>query len=84
LTDVSHVIMDFAGFLALSKSMIRLYAVIGRILVIFADYLPDHSIRPEELAIQIFLLSVSLNEVLKPLLSLEQDADKQDENKTRS
>jgi hypothetical protein len=69
LTDVSHVMMDFSGFLpndTPSKSMLRCFSVVvGRILVLSADYLPDHTVHPEELAVQLFLLTVSLNDILK-------------------
>ena len=65
LTDVSHVIMDFSSFLTPSRSLHRIYAVIGRILVICADYLPDHMVRPEELAIQLFLLGIAAREIYR-------------------
>jgi hypothetical protein len=69
LTDMSHVMMDFSGFLPIgtpSKSMLRYFSVVvGRILVLSADYLPDHTVHPEELVVQLFLLTVSLSDILK-------------------
>jgi len=65
LVDVSHVIMDLPVFFRPSESLVRCFSVIGRILVIGADYLPDHTMHPEELAIQLFLLGISLKDVLK-------------------
>ena len=64
LTDVSHVVLDFSSFLTPSKSVLRLCSVVGRVLILSVDYLPDHRINPEELAIQLFLLAVSLKDIL--------------------
>jgi hypothetical protein len=65
LTDVSHVIMDFPGFFIPSKSLLKIYSVVGRILVLLADYLPDHCIHSEELLVQLVLLAVGVNDVVK-------------------
>jgi hypothetical protein len=70
LTDMSHVMIDFSGFFTPSRSLLRCFSVVGRILVLSADYLPDHTVHPEELAVQLFLLAVSLSDVLKSLLAL--------------
>jgi hypothetical protein len=57
LTDVSHLALDFTSLLnLLPKSLLKKTSVIGRVLVILADYIPDHSIHPEELVIQLFML----------------------------
>jgi hypothetical protein len=64
LTDMCHVVMDFSGFFGLSKPSLKLCSVLGRILIIGADYLPDHNVHPEELVIQLVLLAINLNEVL--------------------
>ena len=74
LVDLSHVIVDFSGFLNLSKDASScvgafcrehqvVLSMIGRILVLCADWLPDHHIFPEELAIQIFFLMQGLLQV---------------------
>ena len=60
LTDMSHVALDFTSLLNSSKALLRKSSVIGRVLVIFADYIPDHSIHPEELAIQLIMLGVAM------------------------
>ena len=65
LTDISHVMMDFAVFFTPSRSLLRCLSVVGRILVLSADYLPDHAVHPEELAVQLFLLAASLSNVGK-------------------
>jgi hypothetical protein len=64
LTNMCHVVMDFSGFFGLSKPSLQLCSVLGRILIIGADYLPDHNVHPEELIIQLVLLAINLNEVL--------------------
>jgi hypothetical protein len=72
LTDMAHVSLDFAGMFSPSKSLIRLFAVVGRIFVISADYLPDHSIHPEELLIQLFLLTMTMKDLNKEKTDPEQ------------
>jgi hypothetical protein len=65
LTGMVHVTMDFTGILFTPpRSMLRLFPVIGRIFAISADYIVDHSIHPEELMIQLFLICVALREYL--------------------
>jgi len=64
LTAMAHITMDFTGLAKPSKSLIRLFVVIGRMLVIAADYVADHSIHPEELLIQLFLMSVAIKEMI--------------------
>jgi hypothetical protein len=72
LTDMAHVLLDFAGMFSPSKSLIRLFAVVGQIFAISADYLPDHSTHPEELLIQLFLLAVTMKELIKEKTDPEQ------------
>ena len=38
--------------------------VVGRVMVIASDYILDHSIHPEELMIQLFLISASMKDIL--------------------
>jgi hypothetical protein len=64
LTDMSHVVLDFSVFFSPSKQQLRLFSIVGRILVISADYIPDHTILPEELVDQLFLLGVSMREIV--------------------
>jgi hypothetical protein len=65
LTIMAHVALDFSGFVVTpSRSLLRLFAVLGRIFAISADYVADHSIRTEELVIQLFLISVVLKDWL--------------------
>jgi hypothetical protein len=68
LTVMSHVMMDFSGFFNPPRPLLRYFSVVGRILVLSADYLPDHTVHPEELTVQLFLLAVSLRDDLKALV----------------
>jgi hypothetical protein len=61
-TDMSHLALDFASIMKASKAT----AVIGRVLVILADYVPDHSIHPEELVFQLFMLGVAIKNLASP------------------
>jgi len=66
-TGMSHISLDIsAGFLALSSSfsasskMInRICSIAGRMMVLMADWIPDHSISPHQLVIQLFFLLAS-------------------------
>jgi hypothetical protein len=64
LTTMAHVTMDFSGLASPSKSLLRMFTVIGRIFVISADYILDNSIHPEELVIQLFLMSIAIKEMI--------------------
>jgi hypothetical protein len=59
-TDMAHLALDFTSILKSSKTLLRMTSVIGRMLVILADYVPDHSIHPEELVFQLFMLGVAI------------------------
>jgi hypothetical protein len=61
---MAHVTMDFSGLASPSKSLLRMFTVIGRIFVISADYILDNSIHPEELVIQLFLMSIAIKEMI--------------------
>jgi hypothetical protein len=64
LAGLAHVALDFTGFLSPSKSLIRLFSVVGRVFAISADYLPDHSIHTEELVIQVFLIGIAMKDLV--------------------
>jgi hypothetical protein len=65
ITDVSHVFLDFAGFITPSKSLYLSFAVVGRMLMFYMDwYVPGHSVPLEELAIQVFLLGANLKDLV--------------------
>ena len=60
LTDLSHVALDLVTLWGPSAVVVRLAAVIGRIFVVIADYLPDSFINPEEVMFQSFMLVAAL------------------------
>jgi hypothetical protein len=59
LTDVAHVGLDLAVFMGQGVLALRLAAVLGRLCAMGADYLPDHTIIPEELVFQTAMLAFS-------------------------
>ncbi len=64
LTTMAHVTMDFGGFLNPSKNLLRYFTVLGRVFVISADYIIDHSIHTEELMIQLILMVIAIREII--------------------
>jgi hypothetical protein len=67
LTDMSNLLaLDFKSIMNSSKALLKMTSVIGRVLVIFADYIPDHSIHPEELVFQLFMLGVAIKNLTSP------------------
>lgn len=64
LTTMAHVTMDFGGFLNPSKNILRCFTVLGRVFVISADYILDHSIHTEELMIQLILMVIAIREII--------------------
>jgi hypothetical protein len=69
LTDMSYMVMDFSSFFGPSKPLRQWCSVLGRILIIGSDFLPDQNVHPEELVFQLFLLAINLKDVLKTDLS---------------
>ena len=65
LYDMAHIALDLTPLGSASKVLVRVSAIVGRLFVMLADYLPDHSLHPEELGIQLFLLGVALKELLQ-------------------
>jgi hypothetical protein len=68
-TDMSHVTLDFTPSLldsSSSKALLKKTSVIGRVFVILADYIPDHSIHPEELVIQLIMLGLAIKNLTSP------------------
>eukprot|EP00571_Detonula_confervacea_P008953 CAMPEP_0172328360 /NCGR_PEP_ID=MMETSP1058-20130122/60312_1 /TAXON_ID=83371 /ORGANISM="Detonula confervacea, Strain CCMP 353" /LENGTH=346 /DNA_ID=CAMNT_0013045473 /DNA_START=237 /DNA_END=1277 /DNA_ORIENTATION=- len=85
LTDLAEVSSDFVVLFAPETIILRLTAVIGKILELTSDYLPDQSLRSDQLAFNIpvmaasvFLLSRSAGPIFKAqfveLDSLDLDA----------
>ena len=61
-SGMSHLALDFSGLLNPSRQLLRLCSVIGRVFVLCADYVPDHSIQPQEFGIQLLLLSLAMKD----------------------
>jgi hypothetical protein len=78
LTNVSNVAfdfsaLDFSGFITPSKSLYLSFTVVGRMLLLYMDwYVPGHSVPPEELAIQMFLLGANLKDLVRAAVSEQQ------------
>ena len=73
LEDMAHVALDFAGIFRPSKSTMRLFSIGGRLMSLMADYLPDHSIRPEELLVHLFFMGMTVQEVIDDDLDFDLD-----------
>jgi hypothetical protein len=65
LTDFSHVVLDFTTFVSPNTAWIRFFNVLGRILIITADYVQDQYISPDEAIFQSFMLIISTYMFLK-------------------
>lgn len=65
LTDFSHVVLDFTTFVSPNTAWIRFFNVLGRILIITADYVQDQYISPDEACFQAFMLIISTYMFLK-------------------
>jgi len=68
LTDASYVVMDpnkFFPDIKISKLRMQYAQVFGRLMVIGTTFLPHHGVHPEELAVQLFLLSVSMKPIIR-------------------
>jgi hypothetical protein len=62
LLDMAHVVLDFATSSGPDiPPIMPLLPVIGRLLIIGADYLPDHSMNFEEMIFQALMLGIASN-----------------------
>lgn len=68
LTDLSHVFLDLITLWGPNAVMVRLFAVIGRVLSVLADYVPDGTMNPEEAIFQGFMLVVACTGLFQILL----------------
>jgi len=68
LTDASYVVMDpnkFFPDIKVSKLRMQYAQVFGRLMILGTTFLPHHGVHPEELAVQLFLLSVSMKPIIR-------------------
>ena len=64
LLDFSHIFLDFTAFIKTSGTALKYAQVIGRISFIMIGFLPDHNFHPEEMALQVFLLGLSIQKII--------------------
>ena len=69
LSDGSHALMDFPSMfkVKMSKLQMRYAQVIGRLMVLGVGLLPNHGYSHEEVAVQLFLLAVSMKPVIRSI-----------------
>ena len=60
LMDVSHLFLDFSVFVTQNKPFLDVAQVIGRMLILAQDYIPDRHIQPEELGIQVVMIATCI------------------------
>uniref|UniRef100_A0A7S0TAU1 Uncharacterized protein n=1 Tax=Pseudo-nitzschia delicatissima TaxID=44447 RepID=A0A7S0TAU1_9STRA len=60
LMDVSHLFLDFSVFVTQNKPFLDVAQVIGRVLILAQDYIPDRHIQPEELGIQVVMIATCI------------------------
>mmetsp|Transcript_38805 Transcript_38805/g.43466 ORF Transcript_38805/g.43466 Transcript_38805/m.43466 type:complete len:225 (-) Transcript_38805:374-1048(-) len=68
LTDASYVVMDpnkFFPDIKVSKLRMQYAQVFGRMMILGTTFLPHHGVHPEELAVQLYLLSVSMKPIIR-------------------
>jgi len=70
LSDASYVVMDpnkFFPDIKISKLRMKYAQVFGRLMILGTSFLPHHGIHPEEMAVQLFLLSVSMKPIIRSI-----------------
>merc|ERR1712238_74391 len=70
LTDASYVVMDphkFFPDIKISKLRMQYAQVFGRMMILGTSFLPHHGVHPEEMAVQLFLLSVSMKPIMRSM-----------------
>jgi hypothetical protein len=64
LLDISHLLLDFTAFFKFDGKFLNFAQIAGRISFILIDFLPGHAFHAEEMAVQLFLLGVSLQRMM--------------------
>jgi hypothetical protein len=70
LTDLAHISLDLFTVLGPARLVTRLAAIVGRVLAMLADYVPDHKVLPEELVFQAIMMVVAFAGLFQALLPL--------------
>jgi len=68
LTDLSHVFLDLITLWGPNAVVVRLFAVIGRVFSVLADFVPDGAMNPEEVVFQGVMLAVACTGLFQVLL----------------
>jgi hypothetical protein len=61
LQDASHLFLDFSVFVTQSKQFLKMAQIVGRLLLLIQDYLPDRHVAPEELGVQVLMIAMCLS-----------------------
>jgi len=84
LSDLAHVALDLSIFLTPVTVLLRAFSVIGRVLSMGADYIPDHAIRIDDLlfnsamlAVYFLLLGKSVMPVIRGVFVKLSDVDEE-------
>ena len=70
LNDISHLALDVSTFLPPRTAWLRLFNVIGRLMIITSDYIQDDTITLDEWVFQATMLAVSLHLFVQSVLPL--------------
>lgn len=65
LSDASHVALDFSTLFSPNTAMIRLFTLVGRVLLLSSDYIQDKYVSPDEWVFQLFMLVLSTQSFLR-------------------
>ncbi|MGK3762240.1 MAG: hypothetical protein ACI8RD_014558 [Bacillariaceae sp.] len=84
LLDFSHVFLDLVVFIKTSGTVLNYAQVIGRISFIMIGFLPNHDFHPEEMALQVFLLGLSIQKIIASHKEQELNENHVDENDSAS
>lgn len=61
LNDLSHLALDFTTMLGIGGLSARVANVVGRLLLMASDFLPDHQIRTDEMIFQLPMLLIAFH-----------------------
>lgn len=67
IADVSHVVLGMSAYLLNSETsmVVPFFLLMGRVLGVMSDYIPDHSMKLDDLAFHAILLSLDLSVLAK-------------------
>jgi hypothetical protein len=80
LLDISHVFLDFTAFFKFNGRFLNYAQLVGRLSFIAIDFLPGHAFHVEEMAVQLFLLGLSVRRMAPKKQPKEEEAPMPDPN----